>query len=92
MKSSLKRVITALLATVMLAAIPCVPAVGAQEYYVNDGSHGCINTPDAAMKYLFYNLDDNTPVLMYGRNTWYDVNAPSASPVTKDPIHGQTAK
>ena len=62
------------------------------EYYVNDGSHGCINTPDAAMKYLFYNLDDNTPVLMYGRNTWYDVNDPSASPVTKDPIHGQTAK
>ena len=62
------------------------------EYYVNDGSHGCINTPDAAMKYLFYNLDDNTPVLMYGRNTWYDVNDLSASPVTKDPIHGQTAK
>ena len=62
------------------------------EYYVNDGSHGCINTPDAAMKYLFYNLDDNTPVLMYGRNTWYDVNDPAASPVTKDPVHGQTAK
>ncbi len=39
MKSSLKRVITALLATVMLAAIPCVPAFGAQEYYVNDGEN-----------------------------------------------------
>ena len=35
MKSSLKRVITALLAAVMLAAIPCVPAFGAQEYYVD---------------------------------------------------------
>ena len=39
MKSSLKRVITALLAAVMLAAIPCVPAFGAQEYYVNDGEN-----------------------------------------------------
>ena len=39
MKSSLKRVITALLAAVMLAVIPCVPAFGAQEYYVNDGEN-----------------------------------------------------
>ena len=39
MKSSLKRVITVLLAAVMLAAIPCVPAFGAQEYYVNDGEN-----------------------------------------------------
>ena len=39
MKSSLKRVITALLAAVMLAAIPCMPAFGAQEYYVNDGEN-----------------------------------------------------
>ena len=62
------------------------------EDYVNNGSHGCINTPEPAMAYLFEHLDDGTPVLMYGRNTWYDVNDPAASPVTKDPVHGQTAK
>lgn len=39
MKSSLKRVITALLAAVLLATVPCVPAFGAQTYYVNDGDN-----------------------------------------------------
>lgn len=39
MRSSLKRVITALLAAVLLAAAPCVPAFGAQTYYVNDGDN-----------------------------------------------------
>ena len=39
MKSSLKRVITALLAAVLLATAPCVPAFGAQTYYVNDGDN-----------------------------------------------------
>ena len=61
------------------------------EEYVNNGSHGCINTPEAAMKYLFDHLEDGTPVLMHGRNTWYDVNDPAASPVTQNPLHGQTA-
>lgn len=39
MRSSLKRVITALLAAVLLATAPCVPAFGAQTYYVNDGDN-----------------------------------------------------
>ena len=39
MRSSLKRVITALLAAVLLAAAPCAPAFGAQTYYVNDGDN-----------------------------------------------------
>lgn len=39
MKSSLKRVITALLAAVLLAAAPCTSAFGAQTYYVNDGDN-----------------------------------------------------
>ncbi len=39
MSSSLKRVITALLAAVLLAAAPCAPAFGAQTYYVNDGDN-----------------------------------------------------
>ena len=55
------------------------------EYYVDNGSHGCINTPDSAMLTLFNNLDDGTPVLIYGRNQWYDVHDPAASPVTQTP-------
>ena len=39
MRSSLKRVITALLAAVLLATAPCVPAFGVQTYYVNDGDN-----------------------------------------------------
>lgn len=39
MRSNLKRVITALLAAVLLATAPCVPAFGAQTYYVNDGDN-----------------------------------------------------
>lgn len=39
MSSNLKRVITALLAAVLLATAPCVPAFGAQTYYVNDGDN-----------------------------------------------------
>ncbi len=39
MKTSLKRVMTALLAAVLLATAPCVPAFGAQTYYINDGDN-----------------------------------------------------
>ena len=39
MRSNLKRGITALLAAVLLATAPCVPAFGAQTYYVNDGDN-----------------------------------------------------
>ncbi|MFR1189493.1 MAG: SpoIID/LytB domain-containing protein [Oscillospiraceae bacterium] len=39
MKPSLKKIITALLAVVLLATAPCVPAFGAQTYYVNDGDN-----------------------------------------------------
>lgn len=39
MRSNLKRGITALLAAVLLATAPCVPAFGVQTYYVNDGDN-----------------------------------------------------
>lgn len=39
MRSNLKRGITALLAVVLLATAPCVPAFGVQTYYVNDGDN-----------------------------------------------------
>ena len=56
------------------------------EDYVDNGSHGCINTPEAAMTRLFYNLDDGTPVLIHGRNVHYVVGSED-SPVTKEPVH-----
>ena len=58
-----------------------------KEYYVNGGSHGCINTPTGPMITMFNNMDDGTPVLIHGRNQWYNVNDPAASPVTKNPAH-----
>lgn len=33
--------------------------------YVNGGSHGCINTPEAAMKIIFDNIEIGTPILVY---------------------------
>lgn len=62
-------------------------SVFGKEYYVNGGSHGCINTPTAAMITLFNKMDDGTPVLIHGRNQWYNINDPAASPVTKNPAH-----
>ena len=35
------------------------------EIYKTEGSHGCINTPYDAMKYLFEIVDVGTPVLMF---------------------------
>ena len=33
--------------------------------YVNYGSHGCINMPYDAAKYVYDNIELNTPVIMY---------------------------
>jgi hypothetical protein len=33
--------------------------------YKTNGSHGCINMPVAAAKYIYENIDYNTPVVMY---------------------------
>ena len=33
--------------------------------YLNNGSHGCINTPYDAVKSLFWNVEVGTPVIMY---------------------------
>lgn len=60
------------------------------DYYVYGGSHGCVNIPDAAMYQIFSNINDGTPVLMYGRNQWYEPGS-ADSPATKHPVRGQTA-
>jgi len=33
--------------------------------YLTNSSHGCVNTPPAAMKVIFENMDSGTPVVLY---------------------------
>ena len=61
------------------------------DLYVNNGSHGCVNIPEAAMAKIFYNIDDGTPVLIHGRNEWYEPGS-ADSPATQNPLRGTTAK
>lgn len=37
------------------------------ENYVKNGSHGCVNTPKAAVQVIFDNIEVGTPVLVYGK-------------------------
>lgn len=37
------------------------------ENYVKNGSHGCVNTPKAAVKVIFDSIEVGTPVLVYGK-------------------------
>jgi len=36
-----------------------------KDYYLYGGSHGCVNTPEAAMKLIFDNIDVGTPILIF---------------------------
>ena len=60
------------------------------DYYVYGGSHGCINIPESAMVKIFYNIDEGTPVLIHGRNQWYEPFSGN-SPATVNPKRGTTA-
>ena len=62
---------------------------GGDEYIYN-GSHGCVNIPEPAMVKIFQNIDDGTPVLIYGQNKWYQPGS-ADSPATKNPLRGTTA-
>ena len=33
--------------------------------YIYDGSHGCVNTPEAAMKIIYDDITIGTPVVLY---------------------------
>jgi lipoprotein-anchoring transpeptidase ErfK/SrfK len=35
------------------------------DIYINDGSHGCINTPLAAMRKIYENIWEGVPVIVY---------------------------
>ena len=52
---------------------PCL-LYTSSDYYVNGGSHGCVNTPESAMKTIFDNINVGDPVLVFGKNQWYDTS------------------
>lgn len=60
------------------------------DQYIFNGSHGCINIPEAAMVKIFNNIEDDTPVLIFGQNKWYQPGS-ADSPATKNPLRGTTA-
>lgn len=60
------------------------------DQYIFNGSHGCINIPEAAMVKIFNNIEDGTPVLIFGQNKWYQPGS-ADSPATKNPLRGTTA-
>ena len=35
------------------------------EVYLTNGSHGCVNTPPAAMAQVYANMETGTPVVLY---------------------------
>ena len=35
------------------------------DYYLYAGSHGCVNTPEDAMKTIYDNVTDGIPILSY---------------------------
>ena len=42
-----------------------------KDFYVNGGSHGCVNVPVDAMPTIFENTEVGTPVILFGENKWY---------------------
>ncbi len=44
------------------------------EFYVNAGSHGCVNVPCEAMPTIFENMEIGTPILIHGKNEWFKVS------------------
>ena len=59
-------------------------------FYVYGGSHGCVNTPEEAMALIWNLIEDGTPVLMHGQNTWYE--PANGNPYeTKNPVRGTTS-
>ena len=46
----------------------CVPSSVEMEnsdYYLYAGSHGCVNTPEEAMKTIYDNVTDGIPIISY---------------------------
>ena len=60
-------------------------------FYVYGGSHGCVNTPEEAMVWIWNLIEDGTPVIMHGVNKWYEP-ANGNPRETKDPVRGTTSE
>ena len=60
-------------------------------FYVYGGSHGCVNTPEEAMAWIWNLIEDGTPVIMHGVNEWYEP-ANGNPRKTKDPVRGTTSE
>ena len=60
-------------------------------FYVYGGSHGCVNTPEEAMVWIWNLIEDGTPVIMHGVNEWYEP-ANGNPRETKDPVRGTTSE
>lgn len=54
------------------------------DFYVNGGSHGCVNVPCEAMPEFFENAEVGTPILIYGKNRWYQPD-PEVTLILQDP-------
>ena len=44
------------------------------EFYVNAGSHGCVNVPCEAMPTIWDNAYIGIPILIHGKNEWFKVS------------------
>ena len=60
-------------------------------FYVYGGSHGCVNTPEEAMAWIWNLIEDGTPVIMHGVNKWYEP-ANGNPRETKNPVRGTTSE
>ena len=60
-------------------------------FYVYGGSHGCVNTPEEAMAWIWNLIEDGTPVIMHGVNEWYEP-ANGNPRETKNPVRGTTSE
>lgn len=59
-------------------------------FYVYGGSHGCVNTPDEAMHLIWALAEDGTPVLLHGKNQWFE--PANGNPyATENPVRGTTS-
>ncbi len=60
------------------------------ENYAHNGSHGCINMPFDAIASIFDLVDDDTPVIIHGRNRYFQPGTGN-SDATPNPLRGTTA-
>ena len=43
-----------------------------KDFYVNGGSHGCVNIPVEAMPTIFENVEVGDAIILFGKNKWFE--------------------